>query len=164
MISQSRSVVRGRRTTMAVMSISRTACSHTPRGHPLRGYPGSDRTLVRLAVLIVLSDCDREESTHELDARGRAAARLQALLRRARLMFLGRTALEAPRYIWWNFVWSRKERIERARRAARRAASTRCRAEQRSSRCRSARQRVTRARRISRPRLSASRRCAPKRA
>ena len=32
--------------------------------------------------------------------------------RRARLMFLGGTAMEGPRYIWWNFVSSRKERIE----------------------------------------------------
>jgi len=36
-------------------------------------------------------------------------------LRRARLMFLGGAALEGPRYIWWNFVSSRKERIEQAK-------------------------------------------------
>jgi len=36
-------------------------------------------------------------------------------LRRARLMFLGGAALEGARYIWWNFVSSRKERIEQAR-------------------------------------------------
>ena len=35
--------------------------------------------------------------------------------RRARLMFLGGTALEGPRYIWWNFVSSRRERIEAAK-------------------------------------------------
>jgi redox-sensitive bicupin YhaK (pirin superfamily) len=35
--------------------------------------------------------------------------------RPARLMFLGGTALEGPRYIWWNFVSSRKERIEQAK-------------------------------------------------
>jgi len=34
---------------------------------------------------------------------------------RARLMFLGGAALEGPRYIWWNFVSSRKERIEQAK-------------------------------------------------
>jgi redox-sensitive bicupin YhaK (pirin superfamily) len=33
----------------------------------------------------------------------------------AHLMFLGGTALEGPRYIWWNFVSSRKERIEEAK-------------------------------------------------
>ncbi|HXX02716.1 MAG TPA: pirin family protein [Xanthobacteraceae bacterium] len=33
----------------------------------------------------------------------------------SRLMFLGGTALEGPRYIWWNFVSSRKERIEQAK-------------------------------------------------
>ncbi|GGF81133.1 hypothetical protein GCM10007301_46590 [Azorhizobium oxalatiphilum] len=32
-----------------------------------------------------------------------------------RLMLLGGTALEGPRYIWWNFVSSRKERIEDAK-------------------------------------------------
>jgi redox-sensitive bicupin YhaK (pirin superfamily) len=32
-----------------------------------------------------------------------------------RLMFLGGTALEGPRYIWWNFVSSRRERIEQAK-------------------------------------------------
>jgi len=31
------------------------------------------------------------------------------------MMFLGGTALEGPRYIWWNFVSSSKERIEQAR-------------------------------------------------
>jgi redox-sensitive bicupin YhaK (pirin superfamily) len=36
-------------------------------------------------------------------------------VRRARLMFLGGTALEGPRYIWWNFVSSRRERIEQAK-------------------------------------------------
>jgi redox-sensitive bicupin YhaK (pirin superfamily) len=36
-------------------------------------------------------------------------------LRRARLMFLGGAALEGPRYIWWNFVSSREERIEQAK-------------------------------------------------
>ncbi|MFA6268170.1 MAG: pirin-like C-terminal cupin domain-containing protein, partial [Pseudolabrys sp.] len=31
--------------------------------------------------------------------------------RPARMMFLGGTALEGPRHIWWNFVSSSKERI-----------------------------------------------------
>jgi redox-sensitive bicupin YhaK (pirin superfamily) len=35
--------------------------------------------------------------------------------RPARLMFLGGAALEGPRYIWWNFVSSRLERIEQAK-------------------------------------------------
>jgi redox-sensitive bicupin YhaK (pirin superfamily) len=35
--------------------------------------------------------------------------------RPARLMFLGGAALEGPRYIWWNFVSSRMERIEQAK-------------------------------------------------
>lgn len=35
--------------------------------------------------------------------------------RSARMMFLGGAALEGPRYIWWNFVSSRKERIEQAK-------------------------------------------------
>jgi redox-sensitive bicupin YhaK (pirin superfamily) len=33
----------------------------------------------------------------------------------ARLMLLGGAALEGPRYIWWNFVSSRRERIEEAK-------------------------------------------------
>ena len=36
-------------------------------------------------------------------------------IRPARLMFLGGAALEGPRYIWWNFVSSRRERIEQAK-------------------------------------------------
>jgi redox-sensitive bicupin YhaK (pirin superfamily) len=36
-------------------------------------------------------------------------------MRRTRLMFLGGTALEGPRHIWWNFVSSRRERIEQAK-------------------------------------------------
>ncbi|MBX6425307.1 MAG: pirin family protein [Variibacter sp.] len=35
--------------------------------------------------------------------------------RPARLMFLGGAPLEGPRYIWWNFVSSRRERIEQAK-------------------------------------------------
>jgi redox-sensitive bicupin YhaK (pirin superfamily) len=35
--------------------------------------------------------------------------------RLARLMFLGGAAMEGPRHIWWNFVSSRKERIEQAK-------------------------------------------------
>jgi redox-sensitive bicupin YhaK (pirin superfamily) len=35
--------------------------------------------------------------------------------RRARLIFLGGSALEGPRYIWWNFVSSRRKRIEQAK-------------------------------------------------
>jgi redox-sensitive bicupin YhaK (pirin superfamily) len=35
--------------------------------------------------------------------------------RRARLMFLGGSALEGPRYIWRNFVSSRRDRIEQAK-------------------------------------------------
>jgi len=34
---------------------------------------------------------------------------------RARLMLLGGTALEGPRHIWWNFVSSRRDRIEAAK-------------------------------------------------
>jgi len=33
----------------------------------------------------------------------------------SRMMFLGGDALEGPRYIWWNFVSSSKERIEQAK-------------------------------------------------
>jgi len=33
----------------------------------------------------------------------------------ARMMFLGGAGLEGPRYIWWNFVSSRRERIEQAK-------------------------------------------------
>jgi Pirin C-terminal cupin domain len=33
----------------------------------------------------------------------------------ARLMFLGGTAMDGPQYIWWNFVCSRKKRIEQAK-------------------------------------------------
>lgn len=35
--------------------------------------------------------------------------------RRSRVMFLGGAALEGPRYIWWNFVSSSRERIEQAK-------------------------------------------------
>jgi redox-sensitive bicupin YhaK (pirin superfamily) len=35
--------------------------------------------------------------------------------RRARLMFLGGSTLEGARHIWWNFVSSRRDRIEQAK-------------------------------------------------
>jgi redox-sensitive bicupin YhaK (pirin superfamily) len=33
----------------------------------------------------------------------------------ARFMFFGGAPMEGPRYIWWNFVSSRPERIEQAK-------------------------------------------------
>ncbi|MCB8819107.1 pirin family protein [Microvirga rosea] len=36
-------------------------------------------------------------------------------LKPTRMMFLGGTALEGPRHIWWNFVSSSRERIEQAK-------------------------------------------------
>ena len=36
-------------------------------------------------------------------------------LRKTRMMFLGGSALEGPRHIWWNFVSSSKERIEQSK-------------------------------------------------
>jgi len=35
--------------------------------------------------------------------------------KKTRMMFLGGTPMEGPRHIWWNFVSSRKERIEAAK-------------------------------------------------
>ena len=35
--------------------------------------------------------------------------------RGARLLFLGGARLDAPRHLWWNFVSSRRERIEQAK-------------------------------------------------
>ncbi|MFO1074239.1 MAG: pirin-like C-terminal cupin domain-containing protein [Geminicoccaceae bacterium] len=51
---------------------------------------------------------------------GRATASWSSAVTPARLMLLGGAALEGPRYIWWNFVSSRKERIEDAKEAWRR--------------------------------------------
>ncbi|WP_127104801.1 pirin family protein [Pararhodobacter zhoushanensis] len=48
------------------------------------------------------------------------AITLQAGSRGARLMLLGGDTLNGPRYIWWNFVSSSKERIEEAKEAWRR--------------------------------------------
>ncbi|MES3010519.1 MAG: pirin family protein [Pseudomonadota bacterium] len=42
-----------------------------------------------------------------------AASRIEAT-NAARLMVLGGDALDAPRFVWWNFVSSRKERIVQA--------------------------------------------------
>ena len=33
----------------------------------------------------------------------------------ARLVLLGGAAMDGPRHIWWNFVSSRKDRIEQAK-------------------------------------------------
>jgi redox-sensitive bicupin YhaK (pirin superfamily) len=40
---------------------------------------------------------------------------LQAGERGARLILLGGETLNGPRYIWWNFVASSRERIEQAK-------------------------------------------------
>jgi len=36
-------------------------------------------------------------------------------IQRARFMILGGEPMDGPRHIWWNFVSSRKERIEQAK-------------------------------------------------
>lgn len=46
--------------------------------------------------------------------RAGAAITLRAL-KRSRLMLLGGEPMEGPRYIWWNFVSSSRERIEQAK-------------------------------------------------
>jgi redox-sensitive bicupin YhaK (pirin superfamily) len=40
---------------------------------------------------------------------------LRALRKPARLVLLGGPAMDAPRYVWWNFVSSSRERIEQAK-------------------------------------------------
>ena len=41
---------------------------------------------------------------------------LEALLRHdVRFIVLGGAAMEGPRHVWWNFVSSRKERIDQAK-------------------------------------------------
>jgi redox-sensitive bicupin YhaK (pirin superfamily) len=42
---------------------------------------------------------------------------LRAGAQGGRLLLLGGETLEGPRYIWWNFVASSKERIEAAKEA-----------------------------------------------
>ena len=56
----------------------------------------------------------RFDSPHLLIFRPGDRITIEAV-RRARLMFLGGASMEGPRYIWWNFVSSRKERIEQAK-------------------------------------------------
>ncbi len=61
----------------------------------------------------------------EIDGRNHAAGRLLVFApgrpltlkatAPARLLLLGGDALDGPRHIWWNFVSSRKERIEQAK-------------------------------------------------
>lgn len=46
---------------------------------------------------------------------GGVAARLVAGADGAKLMLLGGAAMDGPRHIWWNFVSSSKERIEKAK-------------------------------------------------
>ena len=51
------------------------------------------------------------------------------------MMFLGGSAMEGLRHIWWNFVSSRKERIEQAKKTGGPVASARCPARQSSFPC-----------------------------
>ena len=57
----------------------------------------------------------RFESAQLLKPRARERFRLKALLD-SRLMLLGGEPLDGPRYVWWNFVSSARERIEQAKR------------------------------------------------
>src|SRR5262249_15596082 len=77
-------------------------------------------------------DADQEEravylAEGEIDIAGESFASPRLLIfrpgdritirgkRPARLMLLGGSAMKGPRYIWWNFVSSRQERIEQAK-------------------------------------------------
>jgi redox-sensitive bicupin YhaK (pirin superfamily) len=57
---------------------------------------------------------DRFEASRLLVFRPGDRVTIKAV-RAARLLYLGGAALEGPRYIWWNFVSSRRERIEDAK-------------------------------------------------
>ena len=67
-----------------------------------------------------------------------AACTLAARRRPARVMLLGGAPLDGPRFIWWNFVSSSRERIEQAKATGRAGASPPCPARPSSSRCRAA--------------------------
>jgi redox-sensitive bicupin YhaK (pirin superfamily) len=78
--------------------------------------PVGFRQADRGAGCLVWPDCDEHRRDRGRDTReaallvfhpgGHIAVRAT---RPARLMFLGGAALEGPRYIWWNFVSSRRE-------------------------------------------------------
>jgi redox-sensitive bicupin YhaK (pirin superfamily) len=57
---------------------------------------------------------DRHEAPQLLIFRPGDGITVKAV-RPTRMMFLGGTALEGPRHVWWNFVSSSKERIEQAK-------------------------------------------------
>ncbi|GHA31710.1 hypothetical protein GCM10007989_29720 [Devosia pacifica] len=57
---------------------------------------------------------DRFEGPRLVVFRPGDAMQIKAITK-SRMMFLGGTALEGPRYIWWNFVSSSRERIEQAK-------------------------------------------------
>jgi len=63
----------------------------------------------------VVVDGTRHGAGEMVVFRAAAAGRVRALTP-ARVMLLGGAALDGPRHIEWNFVASRRERIERARR------------------------------------------------
>jgi redox-sensitive bicupin YhaK (pirin superfamily) len=90
----------------------------------------ADATLAPGAVLPV--DADTEERaiyivSGEIDIAGDRFASGQLLILRpgdpiavtaaseARVVLVGGAAMDGPRHIWWNFVSSRKERIEQAK-------------------------------------------------
>lgn len=70
------------------------------------------------AIYVVEGEIDvageRFESSRLLVFRPGDKITIRALTN-ARLMLLGGTAMNGPRYIWWNFVSSSKERIEQAK-------------------------------------------------
>ena len=67
-------------------------------------------------------------------AAGAGPVPMQAL-QPSRVMLAGGAPLDGPRHIWWNFVSSSLERIERRSTTGASAVSRRCRAMRNASRC-----------------------------
>jgi redox-sensitive bicupin YhaK (pirin superfamily) len=64
---------------------------------------------------VVSCDGERVDPGSMVVARANVAASVRAL-EPSRVMLLGGAPIDGPRHIWWNFVSSSKERIERAKR------------------------------------------------
>ena len=117
----------------------RRRCSPTSRstaGARCRSMPNMEE---RALYLIVRRDRDRRRrfAAGPLLVFRPGDAITLAATSDAHLVLLGGAAMDGPRHIWWNFVSSRKERIEQAKADWKPAVSTPCRATRSSSfRCR----------------------------
>ena len=104
----------GKRSAVPTVSAMFYADAALEAGASLVLPPDYEERAVHVAEGSLAVEADVFGAAHFLVFRGGDAIRLTAR-ERTRLLLLGGEKLDGPRHVWWNFVSSSRERIERAK-------------------------------------------------